>query len=179
MTLQKTRYILFSSEMVRAIIEGRKTQTRRVTKFSPSEVFVSCPYGHKGDQLWVKENFYVRVDGPALRTPQSLHYAADLLPDDPLKRGYILKPSIHMPRWASRITLTVTDVRVQRLQEITPADARAEGCPEDLGSSYCVDGMSAQVAWFMFLWNKINAARGHAWEANPWVWAVTFEREGV
>src|SRR5690606_25280581 len=81
-----------------------------------------------------------------------------------------LRPSIHMPRWASRLTLEVTGIRVERLQNITPADARAEGHPHVPGTERYPQGVHDEAArdWFMDLWDDINAKRGHSWESNPW-----------
>lgn len=201
----KERPILFSAPMVRAILEGRKTQTRRVVKLQPKwrqdilsrglgdpcpgvlayqegpgiwhcygsmnfcEEF--CPYGKPGDRLWVRESFcpYTTTvysdQGKSVSEPKAI-YAAD---GGFLLNGYKWKPSIHMPRWASRITLEITEVRVQRLQEISEGDAVAEGVDwseNPLGVT--------PVDYFRDLWESINGAG--AWSQNPWVWAVSFRR---
>ena len=205
----KERPILFSSPMVRAILEGRKTMTRRVIKLdefsestTPGYDFAfrkrglwhdvrladmldpprrnypgACPYGTIGDRLWVKETHHVRdaryVDG----TGWDIVYKAD---DEDFPYGWT--PSIHMPRWASRITLEITGIRLQRLQEITEEDARAEGIT-DGGCLECGNhepcGCSnpnpdARDA-FIYLWDSINSKRA-PWASNPWVWVIEFGR---
>lgn len=210
------RPILFSAEMVRAILDGRKTQTRRKMKVQPHpdsivtvehyhptvidrhgdmqpgpEIFgalwndrecgLRCPYGAPGDLLWVREGFAVQPELWAdNRGPQPIHYTADLVvgfagePDTRQIEDYRSKPSIHMPRWASRITLRITDVRVERLQDISEDDARAEGVLRtdwEYDDGECCD--TNQEA-FSHLWNRINGAG--AWEANSWVWVISFER---
>lgn len=217
----KERPILFSAEMVRAILEGRKTQTRRVMKPQPVKmefddgiafcafpawfrtggVFKSlgdalkdkCPYGQVGDRLWVKESFAVQPNLVLpLKTPQSIHY----LSDSPLGQieDYLCKPSIHMPRWASRIELEITGVRVERLQEISEEDARAEGAPlgrwyhppnKPEGDSVNLGAVGTvfNATWehpsyrngFAALWYSINGRRGYAYEMNPWVWVIEFK----
>ena len=117
-----------------------------------------CPYGKTGDQLWVRETW--RVNGNAhdyaRAGKESVFYRAD--EDWNVDAGW--RPSIFMPRWASRITLEVTDVRVERLQNVSHEDGRAEGFDS-------LDG-------FALLWDRINEKRGYGWHANPWVWAVEF-----
>lgn len=168
------RPILFNGEMVRAILEGRKTQTRRVVKqldliqdtdppafrdaYGDWHPTVSrSPYGQPGDRLWVRETWSLHdTDNPAYKAGASegeLEY-------------YRWHPSIHMPRKFSRITLEVTGVRVERVQEITPEDAKAEG----------IEHLYAPRNAFANLWNSINAKRGYSWESNPWVWVVDFTR---
>lgn len=183
----KERPILFSGSMVRAILDGRKTQTRRVvTNARPYTATdngidilwatgsLRCPYGQPGDRLWVRETWCLR--------PEGYGYRADNNPDNnPLKWG----PSIHMPRWASRITLEVTGVRVERVQDISEEDARAEGIRATRLShgsvvyhtdSYPTPNIygSAQER-FVNLWHSINTPRGYPWESNPWVWVVAFK----
>lgn len=190
------RPIIFSAPMVRALLEGRKTQTRRqVHKLFRSDYDLTIakdrhgrncyagtnPHGvhwiHDdapffpyaiGDRLWVREAFSYEtldVDRCGFMPPW---YWADGNPESgDFTRP---KPSIHMPRWASRLTLHVTDVRVQRLQEISEADAVAEGCPartdEDLA------GMEAR-GWFRDLWDSLHGP--DTWDKNPWVAAITFD----
>ncbi len=228
-TTTKERPIIFSSPMVRAILDGRKTATRRVVKPQPSPgcryeingatnaalhlsgewghdpsevVFVPptpaskdhrlfCPYGQPGDRLWVRETWW-----------QNGFWACDAWhgwaptdvdnPDcgrrfDPPSPGYERhwrkRSPIHMPRWASRITLEITGLRVERVQDITNADALAEGltvatlgnvgwsgpdAPDGAGYSY--------VRPFSLLWDHINGPRGYGWNVNPWVWVVEFKR---
>lgn len=217
-TAIKSRPIPFSAPMVRALLEGRKTQTRRIVKPQPdyvrdgaayvqkykdAGVSVPCPYGKPGDRLWVKETWQYHdwtEDGyPWIR------YHADgsdkfceNIPDEWDERlqnifaelsdpaNYDIekrasdrrwRPSIHMPRWASRITLEITDVRVERVQEISEEDAKAEGVIERnkmfRAHADAPDFLSARQA-FSHLFYDINerAPRG----SNPWVWVITFKR---
>ena len=198
----KERPILFSAPMVRAILDGTKTQTRRVVKpVGNDDGFVildygdggwpyrsddgdstthtvkrggklyhdetphTCPYGQPGDRLWVRETFHT-VDG------QRAFYRADYAhkPKGDKEHGIFWTPSIHMPRWASRITLEVTGVRVERLQEIGEVDALAEGAPWAACSSPQV---GSHKAGFAQLWEGINGSE--SWSANPWVWVIEFE----
>lgn len=197
----KERPILFSGPMVRAILEGRKTQTRRVCKEQPSWTDVSpawlarCPYGVHGDRLWVREtwclahpDYHDEAEGRRLGRPIRpdgwwCHYAAT---DNDVESGdkegaSPWKPSIHMPRWASRITLEVVQVRVQRLQDISEEDARAEGVEARIPRAVVTpsgavtnDGLSASEA-YAALWDSINGDRA-PWSSNPWVWAISFRR---
>ncbi len=172
----KERPILFSGPMVRAILEGRKTQTRRVIKHQESvlsEAGFLLPCA-KGDRLWVREAW---LDAWAQNLPATsvqYHYRAD-----PGNEHYSYKwrPSIHMPREACRLLLFVTDVRVQRLQSIDIADAIQEGAlpmtMDDEGKFYMSIGGDYRTG-FAGLWIHINGAA--RWEANPWVAAITFER---
>ena len=203
------RPIIFSAPMVRAILAGRKTQTRRIAKLNASgrvkepgsprnwhcddpEATLACPYGQPGDTLWVRETCHAHeltdveayedtfgvMERRGLEVPpyglDGVVYAADdhfreiensiaaserwgVLNAYGNKQGATV-PAIHMPRWASRITLGIAAVRLQRLQAITEADVRSEGC--------------AHGQAFTDLWNDINGA--HSWDRNPWVWAITF-----
>lgn len=168
----KERPILFSGPMVKAILAGNKTQTRRVIqcpeRFSNiRDCGFASPYGVPGDRLWVRETWRAddfmpeetiyRTDGPA--------EAADCVP---------WRPSIFMPRRRSRITLEVTDVRVERLQEISGGDIAAE-----TGWLTCHRGPSCRCMQEMFspVWDRINSKRA-PWALNPWVWAITFKRSG-
>lgn len=179
----KERPILFSAPMVRALLDGTKTQTRRAVKarkdpdygcqMTPGEIAGDenptrlCPYGQPGDRLWVREAWssHACFDHLAPRDcPKSIHYTAD----GKIQTGKG-RPSIHMPRWASRITLDVVSVRVERLQDISRGDAMAEGCP--------FPNMAAgddPRKWFADLWQQINGA--DSWAINPWVWVVEFKR---
>ena len=121
------------------------------------------PY-RPGDRLWVRES----IDRMSEQGDAEIGYMADWPGDDP--RGLGWRPSIHMPRWASRITLIVTEVRVQRLQAISRGDAMAEGCP----FSNMADGPDPRD-WYRDLWNDLNAKRGYGWDTNPWVVAVSFQ----
>ncbi len=197
------RPILFSGPMVRAILAGRKTQTRRVVKLNPrvsvsfSEhlleqgVLPVCPYGVPGDRLWVRETFawndpeFEEQDREdAVGRPQDpdgrwcWYRATDGEIDGPWT------PSIHMPRWASRLTLGVKAVRVERLQDINEDDAKAEGVEAyaSIGPDQRVPGPGFNRALlrdqphrlpFADFWRSINGE--DAWEQNPWVWVVEFE----
>lgn len=199
----KERPILFSGPMVRALLERRKTQTRRVVKHQitgpnpPVDIFDwyegepprrkwvgahrgdgnhpgcgrdnerdnalrLCPYGEPGDRLWVRET-WAEVDSDDPRPVYA--YRAD--DPDPRSIDGSWRPSIFMPRGACRLTLGVTGVRVQRLQEISEDDALAEGVGP-------FDGRSCRHA-YEALWQEINGKRA-PWASNPWVWVVTFKR---
>ena len=190
----KERPILFSAPMVRAILAGTKTQTRRVVKGAPEDWspvqpqvyaptivdrhgfeqpgpdafgagdaqgdhWIRCPYGQPGDRLWVRETW--------AQHGVSAVYRADS-GDRPAGAG-MWRPSIHMPRWASRITLEVTGVKVERLQGISEADAIAEGIPQS-----DVSPPDMGVFAYRQLWESINGPG--SWDANPWVWCVSFKR---
>lgn len=222
--------ILFSGEMVRAIMEGRKTQTRRVImpqapdgfsicdaglwvydgdRYShrpakvwrwhngphqwPAKRYLECPYGQIGDRgqqndrLWVREAIVDQAPGPGRITEVTEQWSMDwarqctldeflsanewrYAADAPVAWEWEATiPSIHMPRFASRITLELTQVRVQRVQDINHEDAMAEGFPgEECGFT--------PWQWFVDVWQRINAKRGYDWVSNPWVWALTFRR---
>jgi hypothetical protein len=238
----KERPILFGGAMVRALLAGSKTQTRRVAKlphnnrlgqWEPTTIggenggrtaagetvplqgaiwhtrtgdSLMCPHGQPSDRLWVRETFYCdnafypngvgvsamwrEVDGQRTLIPideqraemltENMYYRADGEPHFEGAEGKTpWRPSIHMPRWASRITLEVTGVRVERLRDISEADARAEGI-ELLNGRYTFNGglhesRSARDA-YQALWDSLNAARGYGWDVNPWVWVVEFRR---
>jgi hypothetical protein len=215
--------ILFSGDMARAILEGRKTQTRRVLKLpnwsplgydwgdvefdemgrpmidcedSGCLAEIRCPYGDIGDYLWVRETFGI-ITQP-LDGKKTVIYRASHENEFPKEEqgfdGGKWRPSIFMPRWASRINLEVIGVDVQRVQDISKKDAIAEGMmyhdngvnqwgnpkpawswdkkylnnPDD-----CLD--TAALA-FGNLWDNLNAKRGYSWEANPWCWTLEFKR---
>ena len=236
----KERPILFSAPMVRAILEGRKTVTRRALNaqalknidygvqlgechelptegpLHPNSVDYyndSCPFGQPGDRLWVRETWQdvhpvqvidrysqlgrAGIPGPPGVTYQTIYRADGEYPKvhythehpyrciepDP-SHGFLgaadsgwtgWTPSIHMPRWASRILLEITDVRVERLQDISRADIRAEGllCPPELAS----DDVSPNYRdWYPAAWRELWESTGGDWNANPWVWVVEFKR---
>jgi hypothetical protein len=193
----KERPIIFSAPMVRAILAGTKTQTRRALKQvqvrsaampEPEwrSVHTLCPYGQPGDRLWVREAWSRDEEDGAL------FYRADVgtgnEADDWQQNiydgasGYRWKPSIHMPRWASRITLEVTAIRVERLQDISEADAQAEGVTPKWEPG-CSGRLMEALGGFSFrpaasayaeLWEQINGP--NSWDANPWVWVIEFKR---
>jgi hypothetical protein len=183
--------------MIRAILAGTKTQTRRVCKhygamMSHFEHAGPSPYGGVGDTLWVRETWAIHFMfddlSPAAayaQHPDNRWYRAD--GDDALsdrgcpasgRRGK-WRPSIHMPRAASRLTLRVTSVRVERLQEITDADAIAEGIVDARGTTtlHADEPLSSQLPHLAFraLWESLNAERA-PWASNPFVWVIAFER---
>ena len=173
----KERPILFSAPMVRAILDGSKTQTRRVAKEFNGMPNLDgilrryphqngCPHGTPGDRLWVRETWAHERDGTGCPDDTGILYRATDPGWDDEETGLRWRPSIHMPRWASRILLEITDVRAQRLQEIGDEDARAEG--------YTPQSPDFPVGWFQGLWDTIHGSG--AWHANPWVWAITFRR---
>ncbi|EAY3667974.1 hypothetical protein NAJ52_003302 [Salmonella enterica] len=192
------RGMIFNAEMVRAILDGRKTQTRRPVKFPLIDKNMGCelagnelagelaahnywnsPYGKPGDRVWVRETFRVHSRATDVAT---LVYRASVRnswteqthrvpvavcnkPATPEK----WTPSIHMPRWASRITLEITDVRVERLNDIRECDAKAEG-----GQTECTLIGDKYYPGFRSLWKSIYGEE--SWAANPWVWVIEFKR---
>lgn len=178
--MSRERPILFSDRLVQAILDGRKTETRRVVKNGPPGLEMPCPYGLAGDTLWVREAHYIHPNHvvwpglPHRRGPngEAAFYRTGF--DRAFSGRW--RPSIHMPRWASRLTLRVTEVRAERLQEITADGARAEGCPDrpvEGAEQASVDALARW--WVQELWDKIYQPKGLGWEANPWVWVVAFE----
>lgn len=183
----KERSIIMSGDNPRLILEGRKTQARRLVKNPNFSVvngrphfakadgsFYDCPYGIAGDRLWVREawhtdnpEYIARYKAePYLGDPDpdnaQICYRADLVHEN---SGCVWRPSIHMPRWASRITLEITKVRVERLQDISEEDALAEGQP-------CNDRTARSN--YMILWDSLHG-KG-AWNNNPFVWVIEFSR---
>ena len=193
----KERPILFNSDMVRAILAGSKTQTRRPvmrTVAPPTRLrgnhVLPCPLGQPGDRLWVKETFYKYYPEEGWPSPKAL-YKADgltLAKVDSEGKKQRWTPSIHMPRILSRITLEITDIRVERLRNMTSNDAIAEGAYEVSrvgdGPASATWTMGASQEWrydsplqaFEALWNSIYAKRGFGWDVNPWVWVIIFKR---
>lgn len=220
----KERPILFSGPMVRALLAGTKTQTRRICKpamahnlshvvevpdpqergqiyngttFGDEEggIQFASPYGGMRDRLWVRESHWWFKDEcdhetgyyPPALTADDVEYRAD---GENKRHGW--RPSIHMPRWASRITLEITGVRVERLHEISESDAIAEGIPEESESCercgdcgwLCIGGEPQQcdaqgcgdgaIDAYRALWEEINGPG--SWAQNPWVWVVEFKR---
>lgn len=217
-TKVKERPILFSGPMVRAILEGRKTQTRRIVKPQPESMHhdevgyelsmpncrplypdsfckAYCKFGRVGERLWVRESHAIYRDAFAReKGDEVILYRADasaywnMTPHNhmeaefnPLRdtSDYEPKwtPSIHMPRWASRITLEITAVRVQRLNDLTNADAVAEGMAKSHPS---IDKVSQSLGYedfsrsmFAQLWDSLYF--DCPWESNPWVWVIDFQ----
>jgi len=211
----KERPIIFNSQMVRSLLDGRKTQTRRIVKPQPPDGWnwcgwqiegsnrkldgsanwskeatgspvttgrhsVKCPYGQTGDRLWVRET-WSSDDG------KTAYYRAD---GETHNAGLPWRPSIHMPRWASRITLEITGVRIERLQDITEEAAWSEGCipgdPTDNGGYFPAEepdpkgngslGWDCARDWFADLWDSIYGGDpAKRWDANPWVWVAGFD----
>jgi len=199
MSAIKERPILFSAPMVRAIQEGRKTVTRRTVKVHPrsradigsyglGQPFIrnpdvtkpnsECPYGRPGDRLWLREthfiNDYREAKVPeAERADTEIVYRADPLPCWEGEESEIRwRPSIFMPRWASRILLEITAVRVERLQDISEEQSEAEGV-YFLRAAPDFDETLTAKQLYEILWDHING--NGAWDANPWVWVVEFK----
>ncbi|MEQ4693420.1 hypothetical protein [Providencia manganoxydans] len=218
----KERGIIFNSEMVRAILDGRKTQTRRIMKpqpkpnenggFSwPSNICqsminikemmqnnegawagiagIACPHGGVGDRLWVRETwmpdpprdgtwsdieFYGCKDSKLSMIPERFRKPEHCIHRASWKGSELVgwTPSIHMPRWASRITLEITDVRVERLQAASDKDFKAEGYPLDRGLT---GGSTDAFCWFRHLWDSVSKPDCN-FESNPWVWVIEFKR---
>ena len=205
----KEKPILFSGPMVKAILEDRKTQTRRVMKIQPrphvdvsvgfldgrytdGSQFYKVPYAQPGDRLWVRETFGLwhraSIDNP-LEWDTITDKAADALERYGIRNILIAyradceddsgwRPSIFMPRWASRITLEITEIRVQRLQDISEEDAKAEGVTQRSASTWHNYFEDCCLAYprqsFASLWQSINGTNKpgstwDAWDANPWV----------
>lgn len=192
--MARERPILFASSMVRAILSGAKTQTRRPVKPQPDGQPALCSDGKwcvdgglwlgsapaaVGDTLWARETWrrqteweevYYPNGGIDVQPVTKAHYRADATDGD--AAGHVWTPSIHMPRWASRITLEVTDVRAERLLDVTEADAVAEGLT-------VLDAIRRKVPTvrdaFSLLWDDLYAD-SLPWSGSPWVWAITFRR---
>ncbi|HIB0170650.1 TPA: hypothetical protein ACWSZU_002344 [Escherichia coli] len=195
------RGMIFNSEMVRAILDGRKTQTRRPIKWKQTrfteigeredgskwpwsedaeracDFWHPCPFGAVGDRIWVRETW--NKYGGLLTYRADHDWIDDMRKETVCTAKWV--PSIHMPRWASRILLEITDVRVERLNAISEEDARAEGIidggclncgePEPCG---CANPEPDATDAFAYLWQSIYGQE--SWNANPWVWVISFER---
>lgn len=216
--------ILFSSQMVRGILDGRKTQTRRVVKMEATDAWevdcqtqnavyfrlkdrpdisstrIGCPYGEVGDKLWVRENVRTLVCQSHNKTWEYGEFEIEYIADRTIiscpeeheewwrhnwhKRPATTIPSIHMPKWACRLWLEITNIRVERVQDISEADANAEGsCPAigPIARGLYESTMGEVVGptfrdGFHELWDSINAKRGFGWEVNPWVWVIEFRK---
>lgn len=179
----KERPIIFSAPMIRALLEGRKTQTRRLLKdpvrMTGGDMPIPsrpCPYGVPGDRLWVRETCDYFAGDKSVAPERRIIYYRER-DDFPAATGKWCPP-IFMPRWASRITLEVEEVRVERLHDIkvggylTRSDVQLEGCPFENDPALMGDD---EVAWYRELWNSLNAKRA-PWELNPWVWVIAFRR---
>ncbi|EPL7296639.1 MULTISPECIES: hypothetical protein [Klebsiella pneumoniae complex] len=221
MTKITERGMIFNAEMVRALLSGRKTQTRRIIKPQPEatlsgslsgkwlsrplnglllpkieDIAIHCPFGVVGDRIWVRETFQGPLfdydlmdsyckDPTPFEKPEFCVYKADGVPapefydaDDELHCCW--RPSIHMPRWASRILLEITNVRVERLNAINEHDAQAEGVAKLRGGfwkhyqpGWTQHQLSARGS-FVTLWKSIYG--DESWNSNPWVWVIKFKR---
>ena len=211
------RPILFNSEMIKAILDGRKTMTRRAIKPQPLWVgdpctpfktkdadpkgVIECPYGIPGDQLWVRETWCVHSNYDSIKPldlpdrqylQNGVTYMADVYNGEKSKWMGKTRPSIFMCRWMSRIQIEITDIKIERVQDITKRDAKREGIvqftKDGVGFKYGLDswdwsfktgfpymGTTPKIA-FEILWDSINAKRGFGWDMNPFVWVVEFER---
>lgn len=204
----RERPIIFNADMVRAIVEGRKTQTRRIMREQPEvipkedelgkpgfwipfnagktmvrtdDMHIACPFGLKGNRLWVRETFRVHSRATDVATlvykaseQQSWTQQTHRVPIEKCNKPAVVDtwtPSIHMPRWASRITLEITGVRVERLRDLSEEDAKSEGVIPPAGG--VLPGWEHRIN-FRDLWMSIYGADN--WEANPWVWVVEFKR---
>jgi hypothetical protein len=230
----RERGLLFSATMVRALLEGRKTQTRRPVNLPEAWHYqaaehgrrgatvlcaradgtgrraIACPYGAPGDRIWVRETWQIVYDGcgpccecwnechciertageQAAGTPlngckhASVAYRATdtaerlVMDGGDERHSSRWRPSIFMPRWASRLTLEIDSVRIARLQDTSPSDIRAEGvgCPKhDFAAGFCHSACDTQRDAWVTLWDSINSRRlGSRWAHNPLVWALTF-----
>lgn len=182
----KEKSIIFRGDGVLAILEDRKTKTRRVItekwqlcrspEDEPDWFIENCPYGKTGDRLWVRETWMKFNNQIIYRADRSIimveGYAADGTSHGTIQPW---RPSIFMPRWASRITLEITGVRVERLWDISFRDCRAEGI--NFISDRPIHHEIANKIYrdrFQELWNSINAKRGYGWDVNPLVWVIEF-----
>ncbi|MCD5925967.1 hypothetical protein LB363_23510 [Klebsiella pneumoniae] len=207
------RGMIFNSEMVRAILDGRKTQTRRIMAPQPADdiercIFPNpeaigwksslrhkhgsttahfCHYGKPGDRIWVRETWAeAGASAPDLKLYRANYpeHVPSIYENVPLAEEIRWTPSIHMPRWASRILLEITDVRVERLNAISEEDAEAEGIDMEAlyDSQDCYDciadhnmtGRPTVTGAFKYLWESIYGEEG--WKSNPWVWVIEFKR---
>lgn len=140
-----------------------------------SELMARCPFGEPGTRLWVRETWAsVAANGICHEADDYIVYRATD-PDWSEHEGWRWRSPIHMPRWASRLTLEITDVRVERVQEISREDAKAEGIAEYKAGDHEYDNRTT-VENFAVLWDSLNAKRSFGWEVNPWVWVLTFRR---
>ena len=220
--------IIFTGESIRAIMEGRKTQTRRVVKRKgklapyvlPDDLDgatpIGCgvnkangvffgplrsPYGSEGGRLWIRETLSI-VDMPDMGDVPCMLYAADErirydkaydeanrdlsqpqlsgIPVRPCEMKFGTVPSIFMPRWASRITLEVASIRIDRVQDISEDDALSEGITMVESGGLGIEGTNIDegcaIDAYQILWDSINSKRGYPWSSNPWVWVTEFKQ---
>lgn len=207
----KERGMIFNGEMVRAILDGRKTQTRRPIKWKQTrfteigeredgsnwpwsedaehacDFWHPCPFGAVGDRIWVRETWAdAGASAPGLKLYRANYpeHVPSIYENVPPAKEIRWTPSIHMPRWASRILLEITDVRVERLNAISEEDAEAEGIDMEAlyDSQDCYDciadhnmtGRPTVTGAFKYLWESIYGEEG--WKSNPWVWVIEFKR---
>jgi hypothetical protein len=185
----KEKPILFSTDMVKALFAGRKTMTRRIVKMYATDnnpirqnaawlqENKTCPYGQVGDVLWVREKFGYSNEG-------KLHFATNVCNPKYDKPSSGWKPSIHMPKYACRIFLQITNVRVERLKDISEEDAIAEGIEKQFSHLFqewrykdyakVKDDWRSPISSFQSLWASLNGF--DSWDENPWVWVIEFKR---
>ena len=223
----KERPIIFSGEMVKAILDGKKTMTRRVVKFSDFTInsitplhielvdgkyclfnerngwligYPKFPYGKVGDRLWVRETWIQGYDDPLIESEGDDENAVSIIYKADGKEEYRscsaetaenwgdfsadsemvgFKSPIHMPRWASRLLLEITDIKVERLQDISCEDAVKEGFSDKKPSGMQPAMMPNPKADFRNYWDSLNTKKGYPWSSNPWVWVVEFKVVGV
>lgn len=228
----KERPIIFSGEMVKAILDGKKTMTRHLVKFkdfttdsiTPLHIelvdgkyclfnerngwligYPKCKFGEIGDRLWVRETWIQGYDDPLIESEGDDENAVSIIYKADGKEEYRscsaetaenwgdfsadsemvgFKSPIHMPRWASRILLEITDIRIERLNDISDEDAVKEGLRilpasgryvVSPGDQYFGSASHDAVEVFSWLWDSINAKKGYPWSSNPWVWVVEFK----
>ncbi len=199
MPTQNEKPIIFPTAMIPKILDGTKTMTRRVIKPQPRFVPAlecgsgkdqweyhpvywyaedgpgrlmerCCLYGQVGDRQWVRESHFIG----GIKPKEWVSFKADASAKN--LELYLWRPSIHMPRWASRIDLEITEVRVERVQEITAEEVIKEGC-QLTGEIFLSpqEERPVLVNKFERLWDSLNAKRGYGWEVNPWVWCISFK----
>ncbi len=196
----KERGMIFNADMVRAILDGRKTQTRRIIKLSHERGMVNpvvrgrngeissvncrlaptlCPHGDLGDRIWVRETFngfwldedvIQEIKDGVSKASELCDYRADYPDSSRPTEGWT--PSIHMPRWASRITLEITGIHVERLNNISEGGAQAEGASP--ATHMITPPEAAYRVGFRHLWESIYGEE--SWKGNPWVWVIEFRR---
>ena len=213
----KEHPILFSTQMVRAILDGYKTQTRRIIKFKRNSPVVSmtnhfqpfsdspknyqcwtaehdektqafmeqeilCPQGFVGDSLWVRETWAhddLNCKDVKCGNRDHIWWKANesKIVADSFAGEARWRPSIFMPRWASRLTLKIINIRVERIQDITQKDASFEGIPMPAYGEYPLSETADYlIPEFRKLWDSINGKKGFGWDANPFVWVIEFIR---